>query len=253
MRNREISSLLMPFLAAVLMILGWQLYVRLFNVEKFVLPPPGDVLSASTDAPGELWEHSLVTLREVLVGFVISVAIGVVLGLLIAASQYLRDAIYPLILVTQSVPKVALAPVLLLALGYGEAPKIVIVFLVCFFPIVINTAAGLESTPHEHLLLARSLRANRWTTFWKFRVPGALPFMFVGFKLAISLAVIGAVIGEFVGGDAGLGYLIVVSTSHANTGLAYGSIVLLGAISIVLFYGIVSLEMLVTPWRRRAR
>ena len=155
---------------------------------------------------------------------------------------------FPLLVIAQSVPKVAIAPVLLITLGYGELPKIIIVFLVCFFPIVVSTAAGLESAPKEVLDLARSMSATTFDAFRKVRFPSAMPQIFVGLKVAVILAVIGAIIGEFVGSDRGLGYLILISMSQAETPLAFGAIAVLAILSILLFYGVELLERILVPW-----
>jgi NitT/TauT family transport system permease protein len=143
--------------------------------------------------------------------------------------------------------------VLVLWMGFGIGPKIVVIFLIAVFPIVISTATGLRSTPPEFLDLARSLSASQWQTFRRIRFPGALAQIFVGLKVAISLAVIGAVIGEFVGADEGLGYVIVISGGNVNTALAFAAMVLLSLISIVLFYALVALERLLVPWAERER
>jgi NitT/TauT family transport system permease protein len=154
------------------------------------------------------------------------------------------------ILTINAVPKVAIAPILVIWLGFGQGPKVAMVFLICFFPIVLSTATGLATTPPDLAELVRSLSASRMQEFVKVRFPAALPHVFVGLKVAISLAVIGAVIGEFVGASRGLGYIIIASGGNANTSLAFAAIVLLAVMSIGLFYAIVAIERLVIPWAR---
>jgi NitT/TauT family transport system permease protein len=250
LRGEDLPVWLLPVLALALMTTVWELLIDLLDVPLFVLPAPSVIFRASLEGWRQLPFHAFITLYETLVGFAVATVIGVGLGILIVSSWLLRNAFYPILLVAQSVPKVAIAPVLLIAIGYGELPKIIIVFLVCFFPIVVSTAAGLEAAPPEILDLARAMSATRIDTFRKIRFPAAIPHVFVGLKLAMTLAVIGAVIGEFVGSDRGLGYLILVSTSQANTGLAFGAIGVLAIMSIVLFYGVEALERVVVPWRR---
>jgi NitT/TauT family transport system permease protein len=145
-------------------------------------------------------------------------------------------------------PKVAIAPLLALWIGFGTLPKIVVVFLVCFFPIVVATATGLSAVPAPLMDLIRSLSATSAQTFMKIRFPTAMPHIFVGLKIAITFAVIGAVIGEFVGSESGLGYLILISTSQSRTPLAFGALVLLTLMSIILYYGVTALERLIVPW-----
>ena len=153
-----------------------------------------------------------------------------------------------IMLAFQSVPKVAIAPLLALWIGFGTLPKVVVVFLVCFFPIIVATATGLAAVPAPLMDLIRSLSASTLQTFMKIRFPTAMPHIFVGLKIAITFAVIGAVIGEFVGSEDGLGYLILVSTSQSRTPLAFAALVLLTVMSIVLYYGIAFLERIVVPW-----
>ena len=170
------------------------------------------------------------------------------LAVLIVYSPALKNALYPLIVLAQSVPKIAIAPVLLLVVGHGEFPKIIVAFLVAFFPVVVDTATGLAATPPELLDLSRSYRASAFKTFLKVRLPMALPFFFAGAKVAITLSVIGAVVGEFVGSDQGLGYVILSATSYWKTELAFSSMILLSVMAIVLFGAVSLVERLACPW-----
>jgi NitT/TauT family transport system permease protein len=170
------------------------------------------------------------------------------LAVVIAFTTITRRLIYPILLGLQSVPKVALAPLVILWLGIGNWPKIVIVVLVCFFPILVNVVAGFESVPRSMLDLMHSLRASEWVIFRRLRIPIATPHLFTGCKIAITFAVIGAVIGEFVAAQEGLGYLILISTAQSQTPLAFAAIILLTVISVVLFYGIELLEKRFVTW-----
>jgi NitT/TauT family transport system permease protein len=199
----------------------------------------------------ELVQHTLVTLYETLVGFALAIAVSIPLAVAVVYSPLLQNTIYPILLAMQSTPKVAIAPLLALWIGFGAAPKIIVVFLVCFFPIVVATASGLTAVPASLIDLIRSLSASPIQTFMKIRFPTAMPHIFVGLKIAITFAVIGAVIGEFVGSENGLGYLILISTSQSRTPLAFGALVLLTVMSIVLYYAVALLERLAVPWAPR--
>jgi NitT/TauT family transport system permease protein len=179
--------------------------------------------------------------------------VGVPMALAIVRSTVLERVIYPLLLAVNAIPKIAIAPILVIWMGFGQAPKVLMVFLVCFFPVVISTASGMKSTPAELVELLRSLNATRGQEFFKLRFQHALPQVFVGLKVAISLAVIGSVIAEFVGASAGLGYVIVQSGASADTSLAFAAMALLGLVSIALFYGLVLLERRLLPWAEENR
>ena len=249
----RVVAVALPLATLLLLIALWELATIAFDVDAFIVPSPTDIARALEESRATLPGHAWATLWETLLGFALSVAVGVPLAVLIVYSRFLERTIYPILLALQAVPKVAIAPVLVLWMGFGIGPKIVVIFLIAVFPIVISTATGLRSTPPEFLDLARSLSASQWQTFRRIRFPGALAQIFVGLKVAISLAVIGAVIGEFVGADEGLGYVIVISGGNVNTALAFAAMVLLSLISIVLFYALVALERLLVPWADQER
>ena len=242
---RAILGATVTFIALVAL---WELLVRGFNVPGWLLPAPSAIALAMAEWRDDLLRHSLVTLYETLLGFALAIVISIPLAVAVVHSAILRTTIYPILLAFQSVPKVAIAPLLALWIGFGMLPKIAVVFLVCFFPIIVATATGLSAVPAPLMELIRSLSASTTQTFIKIRFPTAMPYIFVGIKVAITLAVIGAVIGEFVGSEDGLGYLILVSTSQSHTPLAFAALVLLTIISIVLYYGIAFLERIVVPW-----
>ncbi|WP_246563315.1 ABC transporter permease [Bradyrhizobium liaoningense] len=189
-----------------------------------------------------LMAHTYVTLLEVVFGFAIGVLMGVPLALFIFYSKAFERAIYPILVGLQTVPKISLAPILVLYLGYGWAPKIVLAFLISFFPIVISTVVGLQSLDKNLVNLVRSMGANEWQTFFKLRLPAALPNIFGGFKVAVSLAVIGAVIGEYVAAERGLGYLQLQANSQFDTTLNFATVVTISALGVVLYYIIDMIE-----------
>jgi len=240
----------MPLVALAAFVGVWWLVRWAFGWQAFVLPSPAQVARELWDRRGFLPHHTWATLAETLEGFAIAVVIGLALAVAIAYSRLLERSIYPVLVAFNAVPKLALAPILVLWMGFGAGPKVVMVVLLCVFPIVLSTATGLKSTPAELDELARSLTATELQAFTKVRFPAALPHVFVGLKVGISLAVIGAVIGEFVGATDGLGYVIVASGQNADTTLAFAAIVVLAAISVALFYLLVALERLLVPWAR---
>jgi NitT/TauT family transport system permease protein len=241
---------LLPAATLALLVVAWDVATRVFGWPIWLVPAPGDVWGALVDNRSLLPRHFRVTLVETLGGFALAIAVGVPLAVAIAYSRLLERTIYPVLLGLNAVPKIAIAPILVLWMGFGYGPKVVVTFLLCVFPIVISTATGLRSTPPELVELVRSLEASERQVFRRVRFPAALPHVFVGLKVAISLAVIGAVIGEFVGADAGLGHVIIASGSNVDTSLAFAAMVLLGVMSVALFYALVALERLLVPWAR---
>lgn len=247
------AAILLPILGLFAAIGLWWLATIVFGIEDYLLPSPGDVISTFLLQPGYLLKETGVSLLETVEGFLLAIVVGVPVALLIVRSVILERLIYPLLLAVNAIPKIAIAPLLVVWFGFGQGPKVLMVLLVCFFPVVISTAAGMKSTPVELVELLRSLNANRFQEFFKLRFQYALPQIFTGLKVAISLAVIGSVIAEFVGATSGLGYVIYQSGASADTALAFAAITLLSIMSIVLFYGLVLLEHLLLPWAQETR
>ena len=247
-RRRLLAEYVVPALTLFGVLLAWEAATRAFRIPRFIVPAPSAILAEGWEWRYRFLGHAWVTLYETLGGFALSMLVGVPLAVLIVYSPTLKSALYPLIVLAQSVPKIAIAPVLLLILGHGEIPKVIVAFLVAFFPVVVDTATGLAATPPELLDLSRSYRASAFKTFLKVRLPMAMPFVFAGAKVAITLSVIGAVVGEFVGSDQGLGYLILSATSYWKTELAFSSMILLSLMAIVLFGAVALVERLVCPW-----
>ena len=246
--GRAALDWVLPALTLAALVLLWHVATRVFDWPRWLVPSPVNVWDALVEERDLLPGHFWTTLLETLGGFALAIVVGIPLAVVIAYSRFLERTIYPVLLGLNAVPKIAIAPILVLWMGFGAGPKIVITFLLCFFPIIISTATGLKLTPPELMELIRSLSASRLQIFAKVRFPAALPHVFVGLKVAISLAVIGAVIGEFVGAEKGLGHVIIASGSNVNTSLAFAAMVLLGVMSIVLFYALVALERLLVPW-----
>ena len=248
MNPRILVKTLYPIAGIALVILAWHFYVVWFDVVPIVLPAPGGVLASIVENRELLLAESWVTFVEIILGFALAVGLGIPIAVMMTESRTLNHMFYPLLIATQSVPKVALAPMVLVWFGLGIESKLAIAFLVAFFPIVVDTAAGLQSTPRELLDLARSLRSTRLQTFVKIQFPAALPFVFSGAKVAVTLAVIGAVIGEFVGADAGLGNLLETANSQMDSALAWAALIALSVLGILLFGAVVLAERILMPW-----
>jgi NitT/TauT family transport system permease protein len=237
-----------PLLGLLLLLAVWALACWLVSIPTVVLPSPDKVLQAMVTRSDLLLDESLITLKETLFGFVLALAVGLPLAVAVANSRPLNLMFYPLLIALQSVPKVALAPIVLVWFGTGMESKLAIVWLVAFFPIIVDTVAGLRSTPRELLELADSLKATRTQIFLKVQFPAALPFVITGAKVAITLAVIGAVIGEFIGSSEGLGFLLLSATSQLNTPLAFGALFALAALGILVYLLVELAERLMAPW-----
>jgi len=241
--NRAATPLIYLVLLA-----AWELLADTLKVPTWILPAPSAIFAAAIKWAPELVHNSWVTLRETVVGFLLAIVLSLPLAILISLNPLARKLLYPMLLGLQSVPKVAIAPLVILWFGLSEWPKIIVVVLVCFFPILINMVAGLEAVPKTMLDLMRSLGASPHMVFRRLRVPVALPHFFTGCKVAVTFAVIGAVISEFVAAQDGLGYLILISTAQSQTPLAFAAIALLTVLSIALFHGVEFIERRVVDW-----
>ena len=237
-----------PLLIVVAVLGAWEGYVHIFNVQKWLLPAPSVIAATIADDIGLLSRHTLVTLEEVLVGFALALAGGVVLASGIALSRTAERAIYPFVIASQTIPIIAIAPLLLVWVGYGLAPKIIVVALIAFFPIVVNTVDGMKSADPDVVNLMRTLGASRWQIFLKIRVPSSMPFLFSGTKIAIAVSVIGAVIGEWVGSSEGLGYLMIRSKPQFLTERVFAAIAILSLMGVTLFILVGVVEKIAIPW-----
>jgi NitT/TauT family transport system permease protein len=236
-------------LAGILVFLAvWEAGVRILKVPPYLMPPPSAVFWVFVSEFQRLLYHGWVTTYEMLAGYALAVAVAVPLAIAITSSERFDRFITPQMLFFQVVPKVAIAPLFLVWFGVGATPKILVAFLISFFPIVIDAAVGLRSMSAEMRDLARSMGASRWQVFAQFRLPTSLPYLFSGLKVAATLAVAGAVVGEFVGADKGLGYLLLVTNSNMETALMFATIVALTIIGLVFFYAVEFLEKLLIPW-----
>jgi len=237
----------LPALLLVLVLLAvWEGYVNIFHVSDFILPAPSRILAVTIRMFPLLMGHTWTTTYEILLGFTAGNMIAVAMALLISNSRMLERIFYPLIIALQTVPKVAVAPLFLIWFGSGLQPKVLITAIVCFFPTVINTVQGLRATDANAVDLLHLVAASRWQIFTKLQFPNALPAFFAGLKISIALAVIGAIIGEWVGANSGLGYLIMYSTQTMRTDLMFAALLFTAVLGVVLYLVIVLLERLVS-------
>ncbi|RKN13417.1 ABC transporter permease [Micromonospora musae] len=244
------GAALLPAVGLVIALAVWWLVARLELIHPAALPPPGDVLTAFVDKPALMLEHTGDTTLEILIGFALSMVAGILLGLALASSRLVERMFTPLLVAVNAVPKITLGPLLVVALGWGQTPILTMVFLLCFFPIVLSTATGLTTTPADLAELVRSWNASRWQAFRKVRLPAALPQIFVGLKVGMPLAAIGAVIGEFQAGEGGLGYVIQQYAGVGDTATAWAAIMLVALVSILLYSALVVIERFALPWVR---
>jgi len=240
-------------LLAAAILLVWQIAVPLSGLSEFVLPTPLSIAARMVTDFKLLAAHTYVTLLEVLAGFFAGVIVGIPLALAIFYSKAFERAVYPLLVALQTVPKIALAPLLVLYLGYGWAPKISLAFLISFFPIVISTVVGLQSLDKALVNMVRSMGASEWQTFFKVRLPAALPSIFGGLKVAISLAVIGAVIGEYIAAEKGLGYLQLQANSQFDTTLNFATVVTISLVGVLLYFILALVESKASYHRESAK
>jgi ABC-type nitrate/sulfonate/bicarbonate transport system permease component len=245
----------LPPLAIVIGLLGaWEGAARLdvlanaLHLEPFLVPAPSDVGQSLWNDRGLLADNGWVTLKEVLAGFALSVAAGVGFAVVLHLSPALRRAIYPLLVASQTVPIVVVAPILVVWLGFGIGPKLAIIALICFFPITVNTLDGLASVDPDLVKMMRTLDAGRWQTLRRVEGPTALPFFFSGAKIAVAVAVIGAVFGEWAGSSSGLGHLIQEASAQLETARTFAAVAVLSALAILLFGLLAALERRLAWW-----
>lgn len=247
-----LRTIVAPGLLVVALLAFWELSTVWFGIPAFILPGPISVTEKLIGGWTILLPHTLDTLVPILVGFLVGSGIGVVLAVLLDVSTILRNTLYPLILATQTTPKIAIAPLLIVWFGIGLAPKVIIVALLALFPVLINVVAGLESADRGLVKLARSVNATGWQIYRTIKIPSSIPYLFAGLKLAMTNAVIGAIIGEWMASDRGLGYLLVYYNATLDTTSLFAVLVLLVIVAGLLFAAIGLLERLLS-WDVRQR
>jgi NitT/TauT family transport system permease protein len=253
MRQWFISPAMRPFWLIIVLIIGWDLCIRLFKIPQYLIPTPWQVVQQLYREWPMLWRESLPTLYATLGGFVLSAIVGVPIAMWIAYSRLVESFVYPLLVFSQSVPKVAIAPLFVVWFGFGVIPKVIAAFLLGFFPVIVATVQGFKSIESDVIDLARSMGAGPLKVFIKFRLPQAMPAIFSGLKVSVTLAVVGAVVGEFVGSNSGLGYVLQKANGTFDLPLMFAALVILSMIGVLLFLVLELIERWVLPWHASQR
>ncbi len=245
----RIRAVLPTLMALALIAIGWEAFTVLTGQPAYILPPLSAIFAVAIErAIPTFLPASWVTLREILVGFAFGVSAGLGLGTIIFSSSLMRRALLPLVISTQAIPVLAIAPILIIWFGFGMMPKVIVVALITFFPVVVNTIAGFDSVDRDAINLMHSFGAKRWKVFSMVRVPSALPFIFAGIKNAAAIAAIGAIVGEWVGAHEGLGPVMIAANAGFKTSVMFAAIFYLAFMAISLFLLVGVIERLVMPW-----
>lgn len=244
---------LVPLFSLLSVILLWEGIVHLFSVPIYLLPPPSKVAHLAIAESPLLFRHALSTIWAILLGFGLAFLVGIPIATLMIYSASFHRAIYPILITAQVLPKVALAPLFIVWFGFGLIPKVVMTFLIAFFPIVVDTLAGLSAVRPESLMLLRSMGGTRWQSFWKVRLPTALPHIFSGLKIAMTFAVVGAIVAEFVASESGLGYVLVEARASLNMVLVFAAILWLIAIGFIFYFAVEYAERIFVKGRSTKR
>jgi len=253
MRQWITTPAMRPFWLIIVLIIGWDLCIRLFKIPQYLIPTPWQVVQQLFKEWPMLWREALPTLYATLGGFVLSALVGVPIAMWIAYSRLVESFVYTLLVFSQSVPKVAIAPLFVVWFGFGVIPKVIAAFLLGFFPVIVATVQGFKSIEPDVIDLARSMGANPLKVFLKFRLPQAMPAIFSGLKVSVTLAVVGAVVGEFVGSNSGLGYVLQKANGTFDLPLMFAALVILSMIGVLLFLVLELIERWVLPWHASQR
>jgi len=249
-RLRAICWNLIPPLTFVAIIALWSASIQIFKIPAYLLPGPGAVFQRLVTDAGMLWLNAKITLIEIVLGFGLTVIGAIPLGLLIALSPVAKQTLYPPIMLLQLVPKIAVAPLFLVWLGFGIESKVLLTVLMTFFPLLLASISGFQILDQRLLYLTQSMGATTWQTFWQLRFPAALPVIFSGIKTSATIAATAAIVAEFVGANQGLGYVLLKGTSTLDIELTFAVLVVLTVIGILINYTVEFSEWLLTPWQR---
>ncbi|MGO1235446.1 MAG: ABC transporter permease [Microbacterium gubbeenense] len=242
-----------PIVFLIAVIAAWWIATESGSVAPYILPSPSDTWAAFADNSAYLWQHTWVTTYETVIGFIIAVVLGLFVAVIMVYSSGLEKTLYPVILFAQVIPKIAIAPLFIVWLGFGVGPKILVAVLMAFFPVVISGLSGLRSVDPEILQLTSTMGAGRIKTFLKVRLPAALPELLGGLKVAATLAVTGAVVGEFVGANEGLGYVILQANGNLDTAMLFAALIIMSLMGVLLFAIIQIAERFLIPWHASRR
>ncbi len=248
-----IEKAVRPVILIIALIVIWDLAIRLFHVPAYLIPPPWQVITELGKQWPSLLKQSSYTTAATVGGFALSILFGIPVAIAIASSRTIESYVYPLLVFSQSVPKIAIVPLFVVWFGFGLMPKVIAAFLLGFFPVVVSTVLGLKSIEPDMFDLARSMGANRFKTFFKIRLPLALPAIFNGLKVSITLAVVGAVVGEFVGSNSGIGYVLQTANGNFDLPLMFAALMVLSAIGVLLFFVVDLAERYTIPWHASHR
>lgn len=248
-RLDRIQTIALPIISLIIFVILWQYAIIIFEVPEYIMPPPSDFLTRLVEDRELLFDQMQRTAYEVILGFVLATVISVPLGFIIVSVKLIERAFYPLIVFLQLTPKIAFAPLFIVWFGIGMLPKVLITFLLCFFPTLVASMTGFRSLDERILYLTRSMGASAWHTLQYVRIPSALPYIFTGLKVSIVFAVTGAIVAEYVGANKGLGYLLLRGTSYLDTSLIFAVLVVLALMGMVFSYIVQFAEQIVIPWR----
>ena len=250
-RADRTAAIVYPLVAFVVLLVLWQYGVRAAGIPAYILPVPSEFLAKLWQVHPLIVQHTLVTAKEIVLGFLMATAVSIPLGFLVVSLRPLERAVYPLIVFFQLVPKIAIAPLFVVWFGFGLFPKVLLTFLLCFFPTLVASMAGFRALDPRVLYLTRSMGATWWQTFRYVRLPAALSYIFAGLKVSVVFAATGAIVGEFVGANSGLGYLLLRGTSYLDMPLIFAILVALSVVGIAFSYVVQFAERLLMPWTAR--
>ena len=248
-----LKKTLPPLIFGLALILGWELLTIITDADPRIYPAPSEVLSALFSNLSEVFRNAKITTLEMVLGFIFGATIGISLGIILAYSRIFRSAVYPWLIVSQTIPIPAIAAVLVIWFGFSIVPKVLVVVLIAFFPIAVSTVDGLKAVDPEMVQLMRTFGASKARIFREVRIPVALPYIFTGAKVAAAFSVLGAVFGEWVGAKGGLGYLLLLKNRAVNTDEVFAIILALSILGVGFFGLIVLIERLTIPWYHKAR
>jgi NitT/TauT family transport system permease protein len=231
-----------PLLVAIGVVILWEVLVNALGVASYVIAKPSEIAAEMVASAAMLWDSTLVTTYEIVWGFLISVVVGVLIAVLVVRFAWLERAVYPLIVLFQVVPKVALAPIFILWFGYDLTPKLILIVVMAFFPVTINMVLGLKRADEDLILLMRSVGSSRNAIMARVQIPTSLPYLFAGLRVGITLAVIGAVVAEFSGAQAGLGYLIQFASTQLDTALMFAALIIVSVLGLLMYYAVGLIE-----------
>ena len=252
-RRTLMSAWARPVLLVALLIVLWQVVIWVFRIPPYLIPAPGKVVGQLIEQWPTLLRQAVPTTWATLGGFALSIAFGIPMALVIAYSRTVESYVYPLLVFSQSVPKIAIAPLFVVWFGFGLIPKVISAFMLGFFPVVVSTVMGFKSVDADMIDLARSMKASRLATFMRISLPQALPSIFAGLKVSVTLAVVGAVVGEFVGSNSGLGYLLQIANGTFDLPLMFAALTVLSVIGVLLFVAVDVVERWLMPWHASQR